>query len=405
MQPSSGAGQPRRILYVEGNTDGTVGGSFFSLFYLVSRLDLSRYRPLVVFRTDNPIIPEFVAAGIETRVIPAQPAVVLPTPIGRIAAKVGNFLQGFVLEPWTLARLMRREHIDLVHLNNSITRNHVWMIAARMARVPCVTHERGINAQYLKRSVTLGRGLEAIICISDAVRENFAERGIRGLELVTIPNALDPAELHVRRDPAQVRQEYGLSPERPLVGMVGNIKHWKGQEVLIRALATIRHRFPNVACLLIGDTPRESADYGRHILELVTQLDLTDNVIITGYRKEVADYINAVQILVHASILPEPFGRVLLEGMALRRPLVASGGGAVPEIVINGVTGLLFRPGDADHLAQCLERLLEDPTRARSMGEAGYRRLVDHFSIGRNVSATQQLYDRILASSPVGNSA
>ena len=69
-------------------------------------------------------------------------------------------------------------------------------------------------------------------------------------------------------------------------------------------------------------------------------------MIITGYRNDVADYVNALQILVHASILPEPFGRVLLEGMALRKPLVASDGGAVPEIVVDGVTGLLFRPGD-----------------------------------------------------------
>ena len=362
----------------------------------MSRLDRSRYRPLVVFRADNPIIPDFHAAGVETRVIPPRPAVVLPTPIGRIAAKAGNFLQGFVLEPSALARMMRRERIDLVHLNNSITRNHVWMIAARMARIPCVTHERGINPHYLKRSLTLGRGLEAVICISGAVRENFAERGIRGLKLVTIPNALDPEELPVRRDPAQVRLEYGLSPGRPLVGMVGNIKHWKGQEILIRALATLRDRFPDLACLLIGDTSNESADYGRHIRELVKQLGLTEHVIITGYRKDVADHVNAVQILVHASILPEPFGRVLLEGMALRRPLVASAAGGVPEIVVDGVTGLLFRPGDASHLATCLERLLENPAMGKVMGEAGYRRLVEHFSIDRNVSATQQLYDQLL---------
>jgi len=388
--------EPRRILYVEGNVDGTVGGSFFSLFYLVSRLDRSRYRPLVVFRADNPIIPDFHGAGVETRVIPARPAVILPTPIGRIIAKAGNFLRGFALEPWSLARMMRREGIDLVHLNNSITRNHVWMIAARMARIPCVTHERGINDTYLRRALTLGCGLDAVICISDAVRENFSKLGVRGLKLVTIPNALDPDGLHVRREPAQVRLEYGLSPERPLVGMVGNIKHWKGQEVLVRALSTLRDRFPDLACLLIGDTPKDSADYGRHIRELVKHLGLADRVIITGYRKDVADHVNAVQVLVHASILPEPFGRVLLEGMALRKPLVASDGGAVPEIVVDGVTGLLFRTGDSSHLAQCLERMLEDPDMASRMGDAGYRRLVDHFSTHRNVSATQQLYDRIL---------
>jgi len=300
MLPPTDAREPRRILYVEGNVDGTVGGSFFSLFYLVSRLDRSRYRPLVVFRADNPIIPDFHAAGVETGVIPARPAVVLPTPIGRIIAKAGNFLRGFALEPWSLARMMRRERIDLVHLNNSITRNHVWMIAARMARIPCVTHERGINPHYPARSLTLGRGLAAVICISDAVRENFSELGIHGLKLVTIPNALDPEELRVTRDSAQVRLEYGLSREQPLVGMVGNIKHWKGQEVLIRGLATLRDRFPEIACLLIGDTSRDSADYERHIRELVKQLNLVDRVIITGYRTDVADPVNAVQILVHA---------------------------------------------------------------------------------------------------------
>ena len=398
MPPPASTRKPRHILYVEGNVDGTVGGSFFSLFYLASRLDRSRYQPLVVFRTDNPIIPDFRAAGVETRVIPVQPAMTLPTPIGRIAAKAGNFLRGFVLEPRTLARLLRNERIDLVHLNNSITRNHVWIVAARMAGIPCVTHERGINPQYSGRSLVLGRGLAAVICISDAVRRNFVARGIRGLKLVTIPNALDPGEVRVRRNPGEVREEFGIAPQRPLVGMVGNLKHWKGQEVLIRAVATLKSRVPEIACLLIGDTSRESEAYGRRVRSLIEDLQLQDNVFITGYRREVGDYINAAQILVHASILPEPFGRVLLETMALRKPLVASNDGAVPEIVSDGVTGLVFRPGDSEHLAHCLERLLDDPAGARNMGEAGLQRLVERFGIEGNVAATQRLYTKLLGS-------
>ena len=223
---------------MEGNVDGTVGGSFFSLFYLVSRLDRSRYRPLVVFRADNPIIPDFHAAGVETRVIPARPAVVLPTPIGRIAAKAGNFIRGFVLEPWQLARMMRRERIDLVHLNNSITRNHVWMIAARMARIPCVTHERGINPHYLQRSLTprarprssdlhLGCGAGKFC----RPRHPWIE-ACHDTERARSRGVARSARPRLRCD-----ESYGLPPERPLVGMVGNIKHWKGQEVLIRALA------------------------------------------------------------------------------------------------------------------------------------------------------------------------
>lgn len=401
MNPIRSVSRPRRVLYVEGNVDGTVGGSFFSLLFLTSGLDRNRYQPLVVFCADNAIIPRFRAADIETRVILPRPALTLPTPVGRIAAKAGNFLRGFVLEPWTLARLLRAEGVELVHLNNSIIKNHVWMIAARLAKIPCVTHERGINPRYLARAQMLARGLAAVICISDAVRANFVERSVSGLNLVTIPNGLDPAEMHVQCSPEDVRRELGLAPDRPLVGMVGNIKPWKGQEVVIRAIALLKRQFPGIVCLLIGNTSPESADYHRRILALVEEFGLADNIIIMGYRREVADYVNAVQVLIHASILPEPFGRVLLEGMALRKPLVASRGGGVPEIVVDGVTGRLYRPGAPDHLAECLAQLLHDRAAASRMGEAGYNRLCTRFSIDRNVSATQELYDHILTGSPV----
>lgn len=388
--------RPLRVLYVESNFDGTVGGSFFSLYYLVSGLDRSRFEPIVIFSADNPLVPQFQDAGIETRIIRLPAAIRLPTAPGRLVAKAGNLLLGAVLTPWRLSRLMRRERISLVHLNNSIIKNHEWMMASRMAGIPCVTHERGINAGYLKRALTLGRGLAAVICISDAVRDNFEARQVHGLNLVTIPNGLDPAAMQPGRDPHDVRRELGIPSDAPLVVMVGNIKPWKGQEVLIRAIARLKERLPDIACLLVGDSSLESSDYHRRMRELVATLGIGRNVHFLGYRRHVADYINAAHILVHASILPEPFGRVLLEGMAMSKPVVASRDGAVPEIVVEGATGLLFETGDDGGLAECLDRLIRDPARATQMGQAGHRRLVEHFTAARNAESTQRLYDSIL---------
>ena len=113
---------------------------------------------------------------------------------------------------------------------------------------------------------------------------------------------------------------------------------------------------------------------------------------MTGYRSDVADCVNALDVMIHASTDPEPFGRVLLEGMALRKPLVASRGGAVPEIVVDGETGLLFEPGDADDLDHALGDLVGNTGRRNRMGEAGYRRLIDEFGLDRNVERTQNLY-------------
>ena len=385
-----------RMLYVEGNEDGTIGGSYFSLLFLVSGLDRTRYEPLVVFAASNSLLPRFEAARVATRIVTPVPPARAPGKLGRLAAKAVNFWRGYVSEPRRLARILREERIDLVHLNNTIRRNTSWMIAARRLGIPCITHERGINLSFLPRDMQMGRGLDAVVCISGAVRENFLRLGLGDLKMVTIYNGLDAAQMKVTRSRDEVRAECGVRPGERLLGIVGNIKPWKGQEVVIRAMALLRDEFPDVKCLLIGDTSPKEADYREQMTALTRELGIAERVHITGFRSDVANYINALDIQIHASVEPEPFGRVLLEGMALSKPLVASNGGAVPEIVVDGVTGLLFAPGDAAALAAALRTLLADPARAVAMGAAGYSRLIADFSIERNIELTQQLYASLL---------
>lgn len=387
---------PKRILYVEGNVDGTIGGSFFSLFFLVRGLDRTRYEPIVVFAKDNALIPTYRQSGIDTRVMAPMPPAVGEGRWGRLAAKATNFHRGFVAEPRRLARMLRTEHIALIHLNNSIVTNHVWMMAARWAGIPCITHERGINEVFPRRARWLGERLDAVVCISDAVRENFVARGLGHLRLTTISNALDPSDMCVSCEPSVIFEEFGLPPTNRLVGIVGNVKEWKGQEVVVRAMARVSERYPDLACLLIGDSSQSSLAYRSHVERLIAELKLTSRVFLTGYRANVPDYVNALDVLVHASIQPEPFGRVVLEGMALRKPVIGARGGGVPEIIQHGKTGLLYTPGSDAELADCLGRLVGDEELRRSMGEAGYQRLVSEFSIDRNVLLTQQLYDSLL---------
>jgi len=384
------------MLYVEGNEDGTIGGSYFSLLFLVSGLDRTRFEPVVVFAAQNSLQPRFDAARVATRIVPPAPPARAPGAVGRLAAKAVNFWRGYVAEPRRLARILREERIDLVHLNNSIRRNSSWMLAARRLGIPCITHERGINQRFLPRDAQLARGLDAVVCISGAVRENFERLGLGDLKLVTIFNGLDAGQMKVTRASDEVRAECGVRADQRLIGIVGNIKPWKGQEVVIRAMALLRDEFPDVNCLLIGDTSPKEADYREQMAALTRELGVAERVHITGFRSDVANYINALDIQIHASVEPEPFGRVLLEGMALTKPLVASNGGAVPEIVADGVTGLLFAPGDAAALAAALRTLLADPARAAAMGAAGRARLLADFSIERNIELTQQLYASLL---------
>lgn len=382
----------RRVLYVEGNVDSTIGGSYFSLLFLVSGLDRSRYEPVVVFAAENAMAPRFRARGITTLVRPLAPAATFAGPFGSLVSKAVTFARWWLMEPPRLAKLLRRERIALVHLNNGIQRNHSWMLAARLAGIPCITHERGISARYSLLSRWLAGRLAAVVCISGAVRDNLVRAGLGGLPLALIHNGLDPSEMRVTRTPRSIRAELGISEQARVVGIVGNIKAWKGQEVVVRALAALRDEFPDLVCLLIGDTSPNDAAYRARLIGVIEEGGLSGRVLITGFRSDVANYVAALDIQIHASVAPEPFGRVLLEAMALGKPLVASRGGAVPEIVIDGETGLLFEPGRSDALARCLRELLNDPARAARLADAGRRRLEAEFSITRNVERTESVY-------------
>jgi len=287
-----------------------------------------------------------------------------------------------------------RYRIDIVHLNNSILHNHDWMLASMLRNIPCITHERGINNFFPSLARFFGKRLNAIICISEAVKQNMRAHGVDYENMVTIHNGFDPDTAVVRTTPEAIRERHGIREGDLTLGIVGNIKEWKGQETVVRSIDIVRKTFPNVKCLIVGDTSEGDRHYEKRIRDLIDRMDLTRNIIFTGFQKNVPDYINVMDILIHASIDPEPFGRVLLEGMALKKPLVGANGGAVPEIVEEGVSGLTFIPGDPESLAAAISSIASDRSRMKRMGEMGYLRLMERFHIRQNLESTERIYAR-----------
>ncbi|MEQ1795840.1 MAG: glycosyltransferase family 4 protein [Nitrospira sp.] len=400
---------PVRVLYCESNVDGTVGGSYYSLLYLVKNVDRQKYHPVVVFYTEHTLLPAYREAGVETHVWAKAAAFtfggahhkiwkwLLPLrPIALIFQKVLNLLHGFLLPAIERAWYIKRNGIQIVHLNNSVLYNHDWMLGATLAGVKCVTHERGINDWFPPSAKYFAKRLDAVICISEAVRLNMHERGADFGNLAVIHNGLDPKSMKVETPPAALRAVHGIAPEAVVVGMLGNIKAWKGQDTLIRAMASVRREVPDVRCLLVGDTSPSDREYGQSLHALVASLGLDEQIIFTGFQRNVGDFLMMFDVMVHASVLPEPFGRVILEAMACKKPVIGSRAGAIPEIVEEGRTGLTFPPGDADSLAEAIVSLISDRDRIRRFGESGYERLVNEFHIVKNIEATQRLYERIL---------
>ena len=396
----------KKILYCESNIDGTIGGSFYSLFFLVDGLDKTVYDPVVIFYQEHSLIPMFKGAGIKVEVFE------LPKPYhlklfknmnnGLLSRLTGliqsgiNFYRFFIRQAIRYVVYIKKNNIDLVHLNNTILRNHNWMLAAKLAGVKCVTHERGINTRFPLMARFFGKHIDAIICISGSVENNLVVRGMDSGHLVKIHNGIDPERVQAKISSKVIREKYGIMEDEKVIGVVGNIREWKGQEVIVRATAEIKKYFPTVKCLIIGDTANSESTYFERLKKIIKELKIEDNVIFTGYQSNVSDHMNAMDVVVHTSISPEPFGRVLIEAMALSKPLIGSRDGAVVEIIDEGKTGLMFEPGNSDDLAQAVTSLLEKTEYARELGVNGRRRIDEEFHINKNVEKTQSLYQSLL---------
>lgn len=221
-------------------------------------------------------------------------------------------------------------------------------------------------------------------------------RGVAPDNIRVLYDGLDPTRLKVTRSADALRHEWNVGPNQPIIGIVGNVRVWKGQEVVIRALVEVARARPDVVCFVVGSATPEDQPYVDTLQAIIREAGVEANVRFTGYQDRVPDFVNMMSVVIHASIKPEPFGMVVLEGMAMGKPVIGSAAGGVVEMVVPGVTGYTFPPGDAQALAARVVELLNDPARAAAMGQAGYRRVVEDFPLDRYARQVEACYDEIL---------
>lgn len=390
-----------RVLFVEGNADGTVGGSYYVMLDLVRSLDRTRFEPLVVFHRGNFLEDRFREGGAEVVVLPKQPPFTFGNgPADALLApvkKLANLYRRLVKPAVSHAEFIRSHGVELVSLNNSITRNHEWMLAARLAGVPCVTHEMGINERYSWASRWLGKRLGAVICVSHVIRDTMVARGAWSGNTTVIHCGIDLTRYREIESPSQLRAKHAIPDGVPVIGVVGNIRAWKGQETIVRATAHLKERYPAIRCVLVGATTPEDEAYRRKLQALCQEHGIVDNVIFAGFQQNAIDYMRLMDVVCHTSTSPEPFGIVTLEAMSLAKPLVSTTIGGPAEVVKNGTTGLLVDPGRPELLVEAIDKLLSDPGGAAQMGKKGREHLLANFSLASNVAQTVAVYERVLA--------
>jgi glycosyltransferase involved in cell wall biosynthesis len=392
----------RPILYL--NPTAQLGGAEHSVLDLAAGVDRRRYEPHLLCLGDGPLVAEATRRGVRSEAV-RVPAAFAGTSLRGTRSSAVSLLGGVLAATPTFAavrRSARRLAPALVHSNGNKT--HLLSLPLALGGRPVVWHVRDFlrDRGFERLLVRLGNAsAAALIANSAAVAEHLRRLGARPELVHAIPNGIDLARFTSDGPRADLRATFGWPKSVRLVGMIGVLARWKGQEILLRAARELVARMPGVRVVVVGAeiyTTRGHGEFAQRLRGLARELGLDDVVGFTGHRDDVPEIVRALDVVVHASLEPEPFGRVIAEAMACERPVVWARGGGAEEIVAGtGLMALGVRGGDVAGVAAAIEQALSDPDRARRWAGEGRRRVLERFDLGAHVERVQDLYARLLA--------
>lgn len=389
MEPSK---SPVGIAYVMPNLER--GGTEKHVLDLAAGLDRGRFAPVVVATSaGGPLAEEFRRREVPVHVLefPGLSLGLHPVRTVRSLRLAAGFFRAF-------AGILKEHRVAIVHSYLPVS-NILGTAAGWFGRVPVrIVSKRGL-CRY-KEGHPVQTVLEdlanllahAVLVNSSAVAEEVRrhERFL-GRKVRRVYNGIDGAS----PDPEAIGR---LFPELegldrgPVVACVANLFPYKGHRDLVSAARIVVDELPEVRFLLVG---RDSGE-GDRVRALVDSLRLARHLFLTGPRTDVPRILASVDLLVHPSH-EEGFSNVVLEAMAAGKAVVATAVGGIPEAVVHGETGLLAPPRDPARLAAALLALLRDPGRARAMGEAGRRRVLERFPVAGMVDEMERTYRELLA--------
>jgi glycosyltransferase involved in cell wall biosynthesis len=342
---------------------------------------------------DGDLRADLQDVGVEVLVRPLsvlRRAAMSPAGLARVAASLARDGGG-------LARLARRRDVALIHTNTSVTLG--GSVASRAARIPHVWHVREIYTGFERFWPAYRRLLlsaDALPCVSAAT---CAQLGGDARALVVHDGlALAPA----RAPRAAARAELALPDDAFVCAILGRISTWKGQDVLIRALAEPALAGAGAIALVAGDPWQGEHGRLQELHALAARLGVAERVRFCGFRADVENVYGAADVVCVPSTQPDPLPNAALEAAAAGCCVVAADHGGLPEILRDGATGMLVTPGDPAALAAALARLHADPALGERLGAAAAADVRERFAPELLLERMQALYDGVVARRTAG---
>lgn len=388
----------RPILFIHHAND--MYGADIGLLHIIKSLDQDKYFPIVILPADMPtgmLSPELGRLGVEFHFAELgilrrkyfKPLNMLP-----LAIKV---IRGALFVRSTA----RKRGAVLVYINTFVAVSGA--VGGRLAGVPVLWHIREILAfprpvrWILYKALSLYADL--VVCISRAVRDAILKEEPRlAKKSVVIYNAVSVAEnTGDAEQELPLREELGLPEGAPLVGMVGRIMPWKGQEVFAEAAALVTQHSADAHFVAVGSYFADQSQYLDQLKARIQSLGLEGRFHLLDYRSNVTDVYRALDIFVLPSIKPEPFGRVTVEAMTQGCAVIATNHGGTVELIEHGATGMLVPPGEPEPLATAITLLLSDQPLREKIGQAAAKHATRNFGLAGHGAQMRNVIDGMVA--------
>jgi glycosyltransferase involved in cell wall biosynthesis len=299
----------------------------------------------------------------------------------------GNF------DPLAVGRLwglIHRHSVDIVHTHSSADS---WMAstAAKLSlRRPKVVRTRHLNATFNVRQVYTLMA-DRVVTVGGATRDYMIrEKGIPADRVVTIPTGVDLTVFDPERVTGDLREELGIPARTPVFGTVSVFRRLKGHQYLLEAAGEILRAVPEAKILLAGEGPQE-----KNIRNKIEELGIGEAVFLPGFRDDIPKVLNTIDVFVFPS-LQEALGTAILEALAMRKAVVASRVGGIPEIIQEGKTGFLVDPEKPAAIAEKVIPLLKTPELRRRLGDQGRRFVESHYDNRLMVGRLEALYRELM---------
>ncbi len=385
----------KKILFL--SYTASLGGGELCLLDMVTGM-MQDYgaQVMVVLLTDGPLRHKLEQLGVPVKVLAVDRS------LG--AVKTNSVwssvwaLRGVIDSGRMIAQLSQT--YDLIHANN-LKAFVIAAVARLWGGAPVVWHLHDILTANifgkLNRTiaVTLANWFASrVIVNSQATGAAFAQVGGNSAKVRVVYNGFSAAPFApiTAAMVVQSRADLGLAPTDFVVGMFSRISPWKGQHILLAAIAQLPH-LENLRLIFVGEALFGETDYSDQLKQTAAASGISHRVQWLGFRSDIPLLMQTCDVIVHGSTEPEPFGRVIVEAQLAQRPVIATAAGGALEIITDGVNGLLVAPGDASGLAQRLKQIHDEPALRQALVTAGYNNALTKFGLPQVLASLDQALD------------